>query len=123
MASTSILRVIALVLAVYGVNILLIVAPMFTGNPSPLLVAGFVLQVAAAIASAIGVWRARSWAPGVIVILGLAIVITEVVEGFVLGLIAFNHALLVAVAAMLMSLVLAAWVMKLVGRRAAPTVV
>ena len=54
--------------------------------------------------------RGQPWAAGVVVLLGVSIAATWLVEGFVLGIVAYLHALLVAVLAIVVALVIAAYV-------------
>ena len=109
------LSLIAVALAGYGVDIATYVPSMVVGGPVPLLLIGFVVQAVCALAAAFGVWRRRPWAPGVMVLLGASIAITWLVEGFVLDIVAYLHALLVAVLAIAVALILAAYVKRTHG--------
>jgi hypothetical protein len=71
---------------------------MLLGQPMPLLLIGFVLQAACALAAAVGVWRRQPWAASVVVLLGVSIAATWLVEAFVLGIVVYLR-LLVAVLA------------------------
>jgi hypothetical protein len=77
---------------------------------------GFVLR-AVCLAAAFGVWRGRRWAGGVVVLLGVSIAATWLVEGFVLGIVAYLHALLVAVLAIVVAVIIAAYVSRRHGTR------
>ena len=114
--STALL-LIAVALAGYGVYIAGYVPAMLLGQPVPLLVIGFVLQVVCALAAAVGVWRGRSWAAVVVVLLGLSIAATWLIEAFVLGIVAYLHALLVAVLAIVVAVIIAAYVNRQHGPR------
>ena len=107
--STALL-LIAVALAGYGVYTAAYVPAMLVAPPVPLLLIGFVLQVVCALAAAIGVWRGRPWAAGAVVLLGVSIVATALIEGFVLGIVAYLRALLVAVLAIVVAMVIAAYV-------------
>ena len=107
--STALL-LIAVALAGYGVYIAGYVPAMLIGQPVPLLLIGFVLQAVCALAAAVGVWRGQPWAAGVVVLLGVSIAATWLIEGFVLGIVAYLHALLVAVLAIVVALIIAAYV-------------
>ena len=107
--STALL-LIAVGLAGYGVYIAGYVLAMLLGQPVPLLLIGFVLQAVCALAAAFGVWRGQPWAAGAVVLLGVSIAATWLVEGFVLGIVAYLHALLVAVLAIVVACIIAAYV-------------
>ena len=114
--STALL-LIAVGLAGYGVYIAGYALAMLLGHPVPLLLIGFVLQAVCALAAAVGVWRGLSWAGGMVVLLGVSIAATWLVEGFVLGIVAYLHALLVAVLAIVVALIIAAYVNRQHGLR------
>jgi hypothetical protein len=97
MSRNALTIVVVAALVVYGLYIGSYIPAMLVGSPPAIILIGFVVQTMAAIVGAAGVWWGRSWAPAVIVILGVAIAATAIVEGYVLGLIAYNHALAVAV--------------------------
>jgi hypothetical protein len=107
--STALL-LIAVALAAYGVYIAGYVPAMLVGQPVPLLLIGFVLQVVCALAAAVGVWRGQPWAATMVLLLGVSIAATSLIEGFVLGIVAYLHALLVAVLSIVVGLVIAAYV-------------
>ena len=107
--STALL-LIAVALAGYGVYIAGYVPAMLLGRPAPLLVIGFVLQAVCAFAAAVGVWRRQRWAGGVVMLLGVSIAATWLIEAFVLGIVAYLHALLVAVLAIVVALIIAEYV-------------
>jgi hypothetical protein len=104
------LRLIAVALAGYGVYIAAYVPAMLLGRPAPLLVIGFVLQAVCALAAAVGVWRDQRWAAGVVVLLGVSIAATWLIEAFVFGIVAYLYALLVAILAIVVALIIAAYV-------------
>jgi hypothetical protein len=70
----------------------------------------FALKAVLAILAAIGVWRQRRWAGAALFLLGATIPATALVEAFVLGVIAWLYALLLAVAAIVIALMLGAYV-------------
>jgi hypothetical protein len=107
--STAIL-LIAAALAGYGVYIAAYVRGMLVHPIMPLLLIGFVLQVMCALAAAIGVWRNRRWAASAVLLLGASIAATALIEGFVLGIVAYLRALLVAVLAIVVATIIAAYV-------------
>jgi hypothetical protein len=97
-------------LVVYALYIGAYIPPMLVGTPPVLVLIGFLAQVVAALLGAAGTWWRQPWAPHAIVGLGVAIAATAIVEGFVLGLIALNHALAVAVLALAIAFVIAVYV-------------
>jgi hypothetical protein len=107
--STALL-LIALGLAGYGVYIARYVPGLLVGPPALLLLIGFVLQSVCAFAGAVGVWRRQRWAAFVVVLLGVSIAATWLIEAFVLGIVAYLHALMVAVLAIVVAVTLAAYV-------------
>jgi hypothetical protein len=107
MNRTTTLRLIAVALAGYGVYAASYVLPMLVGPPMPVLLVAFVLQAVCALAAAFGVWRNQRWAAGVVVLLGVCIAVTWLFEGFILGLVAYLRALLVAVIAVILALAVA----------------
>ena len=114
--STALL-LIAVALAGYGLYIAGYVPAMLIGEPVLLLLIGFVLQAVCAFVAAVGVWRGQSWAAGVVVLLGVCIAATWLIEGFVLGIVAYLHALLVAVLAIVVTLIMAAYISRQDGPR------
>ncbi len=110
------LRLIAVALAGYGVYIAGYVPAMVVGRPVPLLLIAFVLQSVCALVAAVGVWRRQPWAAGVVMLLGVIIAVTWLMEGFLLGIVAYLHALLVAVLAIVIAVILAAYVRGRAGR-------
>jgi len=95
---------IAVALAVYGLYVARYVPAMLVGPTVPALLIGFVLQCVCALAAALGVWRGDRWAAGAVILLGASIAATWLYEGFVLGIVAYLRALLVAVIALVITL-------------------
>ena len=100
---------IAVALAVYGVYAASFLPAMLVGASVPVLVIGFVLQAVCALAAAFGVWRGGRWAAGAVVLLGICVAATWLFEGFILGIIAYLRALLVAVIALVITFIIAAY--------------
>ena len=113
------LLLIAVALAVYGVYIAGYVPGMLIGRPMPLVLICFVLQVVLALVGAVGVWRGERWATGVVMLLGVTIATTWLIDAFVLGIVAYLHALLVAVLAVVVTGILALYVDRQRGLRSA----
>jgi hypothetical protein len=110
MNRSTALLLIAVALAGYGVYVASYVPAMLVGPSMPALLIGFVLQALCAFAAALGVWRRGRWAAGAVVLLGVSIAGTWLCEGFVLGIVAYLHAVLVAAIAIIMALVIASYV-------------
>jgi hypothetical protein len=83
---------------------------MLVGKPPALILAGFLVQAIAALAGAVGVWQHRAWAAAALIVLGAAIAVTEIIEGFVMGLISYNHALAVALLGLGLTIIAAMYV-------------
>src|SRR5260221_13903651 len=94
----------------YGVWQALRAIAMLPGLTSPLLFLAFALQAVLAILAAVGIWRQRRWAGAALLLLGASIAATAFVEAFVLGIIAWLYALLLSVAAIVIALLLGAYV-------------
>jgi hypothetical protein len=75
----------------------------------PLLLVAFFLQALFGIAAGVGVWRGASWAALAIGLLSASIVATAGIE-IVLGLVAYLRALLDAVVAVLVAILLIAYI-------------
>jgi hypothetical protein len=107
---STVLLLIAVALAGYGLYIALFVPGLLIGQPEPLLLIGFVLQAVFGLAAAFGVWRGLGWAAAATILLGVSVAATWLVEAFVFGIVAYLHALLVAVLAIVITLILAAFI-------------
>ena len=110
MDRSTTLLLIAIGLVGYGIYIALYVPAMLLGPSDPLLLIGFILQAVFGIVAGIAVWRRWPWAAGAVLLLGTSIAVTELIEGFVLGIIAYLYALLVAVIAIVIAVVVAVYV-------------
>ena len=100
---------IALALAVYGGYRLLYAITMLPVPASPLMLIAFGVQAVLAILAAIGVWRQQRWAAVALLLLGASIAMTALAEAFVLGIIAWLYAILIAIAAIVVALLLGAY--------------
>jgi len=103
------LLLIAISLAVFGTYRALYLPGMLVGPVVPLLLIGFLLQAVFGIVAGVGVWRGAPWAPLVIVLLGVSIAATALIE-VALGVIAFLRALLDAGVALIVTIVVARYV-------------
>lgn len=109
MNRSPVVLLIGVALAIYGVYAASYALPLLmVGTKVPLVLLGFLVQSVAAIAAAVGAFRGSSWTAFAVLVLGVAIAVTAFVEGFVLGLIAADRALLVAVAGLVVAFVVAA---------------
>ena len=104
------LLLIAIALAAYGVHRALYAIAMLPAPASLLLLLAFALQALLAILAAVGVWRQQRWAASALLLLGASIAATALVEAFVLGILAWLYALLIAIAAIVIALLLGAFV-------------
>jgi len=104
------LLLIAIGLAAYGVYHAFYAIAMLLAPASPLLLLAFALQAGLAILAAVGVWRQQRWAAAALLLLGASIAATALVEAFVFGIIAWLYALLIAIAAIVIALLLGAYV-------------
>ena len=110
MERSTALLMLAIALAAYGVYHALYAIAMLPVPASLLLLIGFALKAAFAILAAIGVWRDRPWAATALLLLGASIAVTALIEAFVLGMIGWLVALLIAIAAIVIALLLGAYV-------------
>jgi len=104
------LMLIALALAVYGGYRLVYAVTMLPVPYSPFMLIAFAVQAALAILAAIGVWRQQRWAAAALLLLGASIAMTALVQAFVLGIIAWLYAILLAIAAIVVALLLGAYI-------------
>ena len=103
-----------LVVGGYGIYTALYIPAMLVAPPAPLLLIGFLAQVACALAAAVGLWTNRSWAGTALILLGGSIAATQLFE-LLVGVVPLTRALAIAVAALVAALLLARWI------RTAPT--
>ena len=116
MERSTTLLLIAIALMAYGVYHAIYAITMLPRPVSPLLLLAFALQAVLAILAAAGVWQQRSWARTILLLLGVSIAVTALIEAFVLGIVAWLYAILIAAAAILTALVLGAYVNRLSRR-------
>ena len=96
------------VLAVFGVVLLLQLLPVISVGPVGIWsFAGRLVQCVLALIAAFAVFTDRSWAQFAIVATGVAVAITALGDGFVVGIIAPLAALLLAVIAIAVALLFA----------------
>ena len=109
MSRDSILSLVALALAAYGVYTALYIPAMLVGPPMPLLLICFIAQVVCALAAALGIWGRRHFAGAAVLLLAAVITATQLTE-VLLGILPYLRAVLVSVLAIVAALVLAAYV-------------
>jgi hypothetical protein len=107
--STALL-LIAVTLLAYGLYHAIYAIAMLPRPGTPILLVAFALQAVLAIVAAAGVWRQQRWAAAILLLLGATIAATALIEAFVLGIIAWLYAMLIAVAAILIAFLLATYV-------------
>jgi hypothetical protein len=100
---------IALALAAYGIWYALYVPAMLAGTPQPFLLIAFLAIAVLALVAAFGVARRQPWAAIALVLLGVTVAVTQLIEGFVLGILPWLRAVLVAVLALVTTVALASY--------------
>lgn len=110
MERSTVLLLIAIALGAYGVYHAFYAVSMLLAPGSRLLLLAFALQAGLAIPAAVGVWHQQRWAAAALLVLGASIAATAWVEAFVVGIIAPLNALLSAIAAIVIALLLGAYV-------------
>lgn len=101
---------IAIGLLAYGVYHAFYAIMMLPAPASLLMLLAFALQATLAIVAAAGVWREQSWAATALLLLGVSIAGTALIKAFVLGLIGWLIALLIAIASIVAALLLGNYV-------------
>ena len=104
---------IAVLLAAFGLWTGLNGAVLLMSGGTPLLMLLFIAQGVVALVAAYGAARAAGWAPGLLLVLGGLVAVTVLIEAFVLGILPWLYAVLIAVIAIVLAVV--------VGRVVAPT--
>jgi hypothetical protein len=107
---STILLLTSVALVVYGLYSAFYAIAMLPAPASPLLLLAFVLQAIFAILAAVGVSRQRRWAGATLLLLGMTIAATALIEAFVLGIVAWLNALVTAAAAILIAVLLGAYI-------------
>ena len=110
MERRTLLLLIAIALAAYGVYHAIYAIAMLPEPASLLLLLAFALQATLAIFAAVGVWRELSWAGPALLLLGVSIAATALIETLALGMIGWLVALLIAITAIVIALLLGAYV-------------
>lgn len=108
MERRTVLLLLSIALAGHGAHRALTSIAMLPAPASLLMLLAFALEAVLAILAAVGVWRGRDWAAAAVLGLGLSISLTALIE-VVLGLLGWLIALLIVIAAILVALLLGAW--------------
>jgi hypothetical protein len=98
---------IGLGLLIYGLYTASFVPGLRVGTPVPLILVGFLVQAIAAVAAGVGAFIGSSWTPAAVIVLGIAIALTAIVEGPVLGLTSVDRAVAVGVAGLVVTFLIA----------------
>lgn len=109
MARHTALMLIAIVLAAHGSYYAVHAIAMLPGPTSLLLLLAFAIQAVLAILATFGVWRDQRWAAAALLLLGVSIAATVLVEAIVLGIRPWPYALPIAIAAIAIALALGSY--------------
>jgi hypothetical protein len=108
MNRSSLLLLIAIALGAYGLYAASFVPAMMVGPVQPVLLVAFVVQAVCALVAAVGVWKGASWAAGAVILLGITVAVTWLFEGFILGIVAYLYAILMAAIAAIATVIVLA---------------
>src|SRR5438128_8357063 len=97
--------VLVVLLAAYALYVGSFVPAMLVGPVAPVLLVAYVLQAVLAFAAAVGIGLRRSWASTVLLVLGATVAATWLVEAFALGIVAYLHAIAIAVLAVVLAMI------------------
>jgi len=109
MDRTTVRGGIALAFLLYGLYVASFIPGLVVAPAVPILLIGALAKAALALVAAFGVWTGRSWAPAAMVLTGLVIAVLWLIEGFVLGIVAYLYALSAAVFAIVVTFLAAAY--------------
>jgi hypothetical protein len=113
MTSSGATIVLSIVLAAYSLYAASYIPGLMVGIATPILLIGRAVEAVLACAAAVGVWTRRGWAAAFVVALALAIAAMWLVEGFVLGIVAYLYALGAAILVAAAGLACASYVRRL----------
>jgi hypothetical protein len=77
--------VLALLLVGFAVQRAAVGFVLLSGDVQPLMFVAYGLQVAAAVVTAVGMWLGRRWSIGALIVLGVALAATAILESLWLG--------------------------------------
>jgi hypothetical protein len=101
--------IIAVCLAIYGIYIAGLALSMTAAPPITFTFFFFLIEAVLAIVAAFGVGRSQSWAPAAVLILGIVVAVRWLYQGFILGIVAYLYALMMALLAVVAALAVAAY--------------
>jgi hypothetical protein len=113
MTSSAVAIAFSGVLAVYGLYAASYIPGLLIGIATPILLIGRVVEAALSVSAAFGVWTRRRWAPALVIALALAIAAMWLIEGFVLGIVAYLYALGAAILVAIVGIVCASYLRQL----------
>ena len=96
--------VVIVLLAAYGVYVGSFVPGMLVAPVAPVLPVAYVVQTILAFIAVAGAWLRRPWAANVIVALGAVVAATWLIEAFALGIVAYLHAIGIAILALVLAI-------------------
>jgi hypothetical protein len=109
---TTLLRVLALGFLIYGAYNAFLLPALLVAPTAPVILVGTIAKTALAAIAAFGIWTRKSWASAVIVLTGVVIAALWLTYGFVLGIVAYLYAIVIAGLALLLMIVTAAYVQR-----------
>ena len=112
MDRTTLLRLIAIAFLIYGVYNALLLPGMLVAPTAAILLAGTIAKTALAFLVAFGIWSRKPWTPAAVVLTGIVIAALWLTYGFVLGIVAYLYAIAMAGFALLLAIVVAAYVQR-----------
>jgi len=107
---TIALRVIAFGFFLYALYTASFLLGMVAAPTSPILLIGTLAKTVLALACAFGIWTKQPWAPAAVVLIGVVIAVLWLVYGFVLGVVAYLYGVAMAVLAIVVTMLVAAYV-------------
>ena len=102
--------VVAIGLAIYGIYMAGLALSMTAAPPLTVTFILFLVEAVLAVVTAYGVGRRQSWAAPAVLLLGVLVAVRWLYEGFILGIVAYLYALVMALLAIGLALAIAAYV-------------
>jgi hypothetical protein len=101
--------IIALCLLAYGIYNTSFVITLLSVSSGDTVLLAFLSKAVLAIAGAVAVWRRLAWDALAVVVLGAVVAASWLFDGFVLGIVAYLHALFAAIVALAVTLMIVAY--------------